>query len=413
MIRQLRILAMLAFAALMVTALVAASAQAASGRFEAGQYPAIVAAQSAGNVYANRNQTRTGSCGSEGLEASMSETSGGLILTPHWSNCTFWGYPATFKPNGCYFKWSANPVGNNVDLLCPTGKDLEYEWTECAYKIAPQTGIGAAAFTDEGAEAASKVMAEVSIVYPVSVTRGIPAVCGANGVSTLTYHGSFETRAFMNVAGQKGAQVGLRTGPGGVYLAGQESPEPALQPRIETEFGNESVSVVANQSTTAPLNLEFGRGVRTFTCGTTKFAGSVAGEARQLSLAPEDSNCTAKPGNLPATVTTGSCKFVQNVLNTTPYRAGLDIACSNLDTHDIEATVFEPTGSVLCRYRVGPQTGLAEVGLQNVGTGITRGVEMNFAIAALSYSVLEGSKIACGAGGTNSRLFGSMVLSVE
>ncbi len=108
------------------------------------------------------------------------------------------------------------------------------------------------------------------------------------------------------------------------------------------------------------------------------------------------------------------CGYTLAALNVgPPYAGGLDVNCA--ESKAIEFKVYasqkaQEEGKVTCVYKVGSQKGLTGIGLENVGSGIERGIAMSLGLSATQYSVTTGTKLACGSSGSNGTYSGGTTL---
>jgi hypothetical protein len=166
--RNLRILGMGLLVALLMGA-VAASAASANPQFHAEMEDTTLTG-SQGELMANILTTDFGEmkCKVAKFDGTQQpEISTTLTLKPTYEQCKMAGENATVTPNGCGYLFH---LGENtetfeakMDIECPDAKKLEIDLPECTITIPPQTKLGEAKFTNEGAEATRSVIADLNI----------------------------------------------------------------------------------------------------------------------------------------------------------------------------------------------------------------------------------------------------------
>jgi hypothetical protein len=87
-----------------------------------------------------------------GEEASFVE------LTPSYTGCEAFGLPATFKANGCAYRFTAGTfesgeASGSMDIVCPEGKELKIEAlsggkTVCTVDVPAQTNLSGTSYTN-------------------------------------------------------------------------------------------------------------------------------------------------------------------------------------------------------------------------------------------------------------------------
>lgn len=144
-------------------------------------------------------------------------------------------------------------------------------------------------------------------------------------------------------------------------------------------------------------------GVRTVTCKTATFSGTISAAADPVTLTPAYSECHAAPNELPATVTMNGCDYSLSA-NTTGAALTADLVCptgKDVEIHLYENATKHKEGSALCDYTVQAQTNLPAGTYSNGAGTVTANLKAN-----PKTTVTKGSKILCGAaiGGTVSAI---------
>ncbi len=334
----------------------------------------------------------------------------------------------TIATNGCTYTWAIDTIsattGTGTETLnCPEGKQLEvlrYESKAkqekneplCAYGLPAAVPVSGIEYEDLGSGSSAHVNLDMNVTFQATVLKGVAIVCGGATGKTVSF--GFSGSVDLTAENAAGAQVSLSTKAGGVYLAGEESGEPATQPRIEAEWGATSHSVGGNQTSPHSVTL----GVRTFKCAVVGFSAELANAVQVLPVSAAYSGCTAVPlggtSALPAAVKMNSCHYSLNVLNVgPPYAGSLGVACSN-EGDSIEFKMFEnktkqEEDKALCLYKLAPQSGSTGVELKTVGADADRGVALGLKLGTLQYSA-SGPKLVCGMSGSNGVYSGGTTL---
>lgn len=422
MSRRLHLLILSAMLALALGALPASAF--AAGGFSAEKYPAALAGTTtSGTTLSFQGGTSTITCATEFLTGSLSASSETLSLSPEWSGCTLQANaPVVFAANGCSMGWSIVSTGGQDAVVCPAGHEMRlttYSSKEqfekgnslCEFTVPSQTLGGSLTLTGEGTGPAATISAKLSGTLTMTSLKGSRAICYVDPGQQVAPHitANREEKAFVDEVGKLGKQVGLVSGKGGVYMAGQASGNLPEQPRFETEAA--SGASLAGAQTASTDTITFGSGVRGVSCANTTYSGQTPHTATELQLYPTYVNCTASPGSLEASITTGGCRYQTQVLNAgPPYSGTWGIKCVE-PTSAVQVTVAQ-AGNPLCVYALGQQQGLAGVSLSTNGYGVARDVEANLNVKGATATVLKGTKIACGAavGGTTSAVFSGGLL---
>jgi hypothetical protein len=188
MTRNLKILAMAAFALAAIGVFSATGAQAAD-EFHCSVSPCKLTAKQDGTgttaheVFIIENAAKTESvsftCHGFTAEAEFSGNTSTQITTSNiqYSTCTINGSPgATWDMNGCHYKLTASAAGTTdgaeTHLECPVGKKMQYTIPEiaCTIEIGPQTlnGVG---YHTIGVTPNREITVTVKTTTNIAVTR--------------------------------------------------------------------------------------------------------------------------------------------------------------------------------------------------------------------------------------------------
>ena len=165
--------------ALAVFATMAVSATAASANeFHAAESPAAVDATNKGNHVFTAGVVGNISCETAtftGKEQAVPTKE--VTVEPAYSNCVFLGVKTTVNTNGCTYKFT-EPAGGKVDVVCPTGKQIEFEALGCRVKVGSQNGLGTVSYTNIEAKTKVEVVANVTGITYTSegLCNGLPGV---------------------------------------------------------------------------------------------------------------------------------------------------------------------------------------------------------------------------------------------
>ncbi|HEX5414299.1 MAG TPA: hypothetical protein VFZ25_01450 [Chloroflexota bacterium] len=301
--------------------------------------------------------------------------------------------------NGCQFTFhpgaetSPGKFGGTADLGPVGCGPMTVNGSRCVRKFASQSGLPVV-FRNEGTGNKSSVTVEMAVTLNYKA-EGTLTTCGYSE-QQMYWVGTWNLKAYNEVGEQVSTSV-IEHPPIGVFLAGKESEEAEKQPRIEGEKYPASVKGDQKASEKYKLTLPGGR---TLTCEGASLAGSLSSVTAQLGLVPSYQNCTFEIlGNVdPATVAVKSCQFTLNVKNAgPPYAGSLDVGCSK-EGDAIELKAFAVGGeALLCTWKIAPQSGLSGVNLENVGSGLSRGIGIKFGISNVAVTRVSGTLTNCGA----------------
>ena len=144
MIRNFKVLGLALVAAFAMSAVVAS---AASAQFTSNSYPTTVTAVSElGNDVFTVDGTSV-ECKSH-FEGTAAEATTKITITPTYTNCKAFGFlSATVAMNGCDFVFHSN---GEVDVECPTGKNIVITASSCEVDVGTQTGLESVALSNNG-----------------------------------------------------------------------------------------------------------------------------------------------------------------------------------------------------------------------------------------------------------------------
>lgn len=216
MIRNLKALGFAAVVSVAIGAVVATAASAETLRFYAEAMPASLKGGSA----EDQLTTTLGKaqCKEAGYTGALGEVGATTVeLTPTYSTCTAFGFPAEVSTNGCKYRLRGGKIeGANregtVDIVCPAGKEITVVakaagTTKCTLSVPAQSGLGTVTYTNvEGSslEITAKLSLE-KIEYTHVAGTGLgkcPSGAASNGVyaGTATIEGETEAEASNGVA---------------------------------------------------------------------------------------------------------------------------------------------------------------------------------------------------------------------
>jgi hypothetical protein len=395
------------------------AASASASYFTAGQYPATLKSSAFSEQKLELAGGNTYRCGGLGSEATLSGYA--EALTPSYSegaaSCTgpeLFDAKGTWTMNGCKFIFHAGTEtspGNfgGTAEIGPSGcGPIVLKGNTCTKKLAAQSGIPAS-FKDEGSGSTASFKASISNAAVTYTPEGPAWTCGS-GTLTAYYTASWQMSGY-NAGGEAVGAAVAKQPPIGVYLAGKEGSEP----RFEAEKYPATVNGAQNPANKYKLELE---GNRTLSCESAVLQGTLSASATQLGLVPSYQSCsmTILGNQDPATVQANSCQYSLNALNVgPPYAGSLGVACSK-EGDGIEIKAYasaqkQAEGIPLCAFTVAPQSALKGVSLENVVSGISKGIGVSFGVTGIAYTKTQGTVTNCGAkAGTTAGLTGTGTL---
>jgi hypothetical protein len=188
----------------------------------------------------------------------------------------------------------------------------------------------------------------------------------------------------------------------GIYVAGEKSEEKAKQPRLEAE--SYPTVLFGEGSTKHTFTTKLGA----WSCSQSQFYGELTGATAALLLTQSYFFCLPPGGAMPF-IRWNGCQFVAHVENAgPPYTGQLEISCPAGKVYELES--YYSSTKTNCIVKIPAQTGLNGVSFTNVGTGKTRGVEVNFNVSKFKYS-LSGSAFFCKGEYEDGAYTGTMILN--
>jgi hypothetical protein len=200
MIRMSRALGLTLMAALALVAFAASAAQAVqTPEFHVSTAPANIMGEQIGiqsfstvngNVTCNIAEFN----GSTNVTTTASQT-----LTPHYENCTAFGFPATVNTNGCTYTFTlvknSSPATANVNINCAAGKAITVVGAGCTTTVGSQNAKPHIILnnTTENGPGPTDIDAHVTLEKDVTYTA---SGCFANGTfNTGSVNGEATIRA--------------------------------------------------------------------------------------------------------------------------------------------------------------------------------------------------------------------------
>jgi len=224
--RNLKALGLALLAVFATTAVLASAAQAQLAKVTVSPSPAWLTAEVIEHPNIGRVETFKLESGQpiwceDSSTATVKNGDTSITVVPTFDKCTAVigteDHFVTFTMNDCDFLWhggeTASPgsstfIKGQVDLLCPTGKEVEVHLyksptteTEelCTYKIAPFVNKGNNEFHNVGTGSTNDVTI-THTVTGITITRTGSLLCGAAS-QNLTFTGSTTIKAFEDKAG--------------------------------------------------------------------------------------------------------------------------------------------------------------------------------------------------------------------
>lgn len=191
-------------AVLAMSAVAASAAQALTqAKFTADAYPAVIkGAQEGTENFLEATAGRKTECKTATYQATLTEASTELTVTPHYAECEASGVGTTVDLNGCDFRFtagtntSAEDSHGSADIVCPGPiKSITVTTFTCTVHIPAQNGLTGVTFTNKSA---STVTVDVDITNQIKYTETDGFLCpfegnteGSDGdfVSKVTVHG--------------------------------------------------------------------------------------------------------------------------------------------------------------------------------------------------------------------------------
>jgi hypothetical protein len=240
MTRMLKALGLAMAAMATMVAVMAPTAQAATGTLTAGAFPAIVTGpQVAGPTFdIGAGPLKVVGCETADLNSTLAGPTDPVTLTPIYGNCVSepGAMPVTVTLNGCDYSFGVSQPGTTqqpagtgkleASIICPAGQQIQIHVFEnafthaanmplCTYDIAGQGPVPAGIYHNV-AGAPGDVLATVKAQFTAKRT-GPEMMCGGGGMLQhlpITLTGNYTLKAFQEFAGGgEGAQVPLHVGP--------------------------------------------------------------------------------------------------------------------------------------------------------------------------------------------------------
>ena len=356
-----------------------------------GAYPDVVGSMSAEEVTLTAVGGIVFGCESTGFLTGISKPSSSLTASPSFNNCT-WKiggvtHKQTFSMNGCSFELKpgaeteAGRFDGTVDVGPPGCGSITLNDEFCQRSYPAQKGLSAE-YVIQGKTVEASLDGVLSGTY-----KGSPANCASSTALNVrvdwtleTTSGSPLTLLWRNGVFTEGGQIKAETYP--AFLDGGQD---AADQHVLTLVGN-----------------------RQLTCQDVALEGQLASASSSFALTPAYANCIVTVGatKLPAMVDVLGCSYQIAVAGT------FGVSCpgeSNLIRIRVETKAAE--GVFLCTYEIRSQSGLSSVGLSNFGEGDKRGVSLDFGVAKLAYTRVQGTAGNCGEKTANASYAGTTALT--
>ncbi|HET8814954.1 MAG TPA: hypothetical protein VFM51_08360 [Solirubrobacterales bacterium] len=242
MTRILKALGLAVATAAALVALMAPAAQAATGVLTAEAYPAMLTAPKPGagvTFDIGEGPLKTVQCGPSKLDGTITEPTDPVTFTPTYNaGCVAepGAMPVTITTNGCDYSfgftkpattgWGQTTGAMQAWLNCPVGTQMEIHIYEnaamhaagislCTYDIGPQGPVAAGVYHNRPMAVPPDVDMTVNARFTAKSTIGPEFVCGGEGLLQhlpITLTGTYTLRAFTDVGGVEGAQIGVDVG---------------------------------------------------------------------------------------------------------------------------------------------------------------------------------------------------------
>jgi RHS repeat-associated protein len=272
--------------------------------------------------------------------------------------------------NGCHFGFTAVPpaslpeemLAGAVEIECPEGNAIEVEdlIQTCDATIEPSADfVGRVDYVDLG---------NGSVRFDAEMENLKVALIGEEGgegggafCQKVTATASWYPKWSVTAENQLGQPVSLKYAelPLGLYLSAGKAFEAENYPRALSGAG-----------------FTFKGAGATVTCGYSSLTDSLTSSVGQLTLDANHENCVA--AGRKTTVDMRSCHYALT------GGGVFSIACSK-EGDKIEYKAYNEDGSLWCTAKVGPQSGLNSVSLENIGSGKDRRVAMNANVVGISW----------------------------
>ena len=139
------------------------------------------------------------SCTNGTFEGEQTVTPSPTVTTSlSYSGCTFLGFiGVTVKPNECKYTFHAS---GTADVVCPTGKSIEFEAAGCNVKVGSQTGLTSIGYANAGTGSGRTVTVSPNVTN-ITYTTNSSCPGGAGTKSTGKYENGKTTVKGTNSKG--------------------------------------------------------------------------------------------------------------------------------------------------------------------------------------------------------------------
>jgi hypothetical protein len=211
MLTKLKIIGLTAIAALAVSAVAAATAQ-ANPQFHVEEAPATITSwQTTQQVFTTAaGAIACTSISSTGSRSVLTTTTQSLL--PTYDGCTTFGFiGAPIHVNACEYVFSLTsdttaPYDANIAVACPAGKMIEVTGAfGCVLTVGPQTGLTGVSISNNGSKTTRDLNVSLNVTGITYTTAGCSSPDGTytNGV----LHGGATVTADKSAGGQQGLWV--------------------------------------------------------------------------------------------------------------------------------------------------------------------------------------------------------------
>jgi hypothetical protein len=386
-VKSFRTIGLAAVLALM-TAAVLAVPSALAGGFVADQYPVTVSATPTSSALMNLG---TGTaCGWDVEAVTLLDAEMPVPPIGKSSGC---GY-SSMDTNGCKFVFHPGAGSKGTIDIGPAGcGPVIVTFKTCKRNIPAQSIPATYENIGTGSSAAVSVTVET---HEMKYVDCFPSTLRSNG----QYTDSWEFKA----TNAGGSPVGLRAAASAVFLEGEESSEPSKQPKIKTEWTSgwqgHTSPLVEDPALTVPHT--FTLAGKTFYCSASHLGGIFEEEITHgagFTVWPSYDGCTVNAG-IWAAVNAKGCYYGVEMVNAgPPYSGNLSLACEPGKEMELKIYATEQKkieDKAYCVYKVSSQEGINGIGLENVGSGLERGIAMNMNVKGIAYTVALGTPLNCG-----------------
>lgn len=403
MIRNLKILGLAIAAAMALSAVSAAGAQAIE--FTAGKYPASVTGEQLEYEGSSKYVFRAGdtkiSCGSAQFAGELTKAATQLTIVPVYQECiaTPGNRQTTVTMNGCHYVYSGGTstgedhfINGSLELACPAGKTVGIDIFASAAKHLEGKAlctITVSPFKELTPNTYTNVTGKPADIQVVSRTTRLPiAIDGAPCGSATT--GSYEGASTLH-AHNAGNQIDLS-------VSGGE------------EGGFSSTEIAGEQIEHAGSSQHlFTFGSKEVVCGEAVLSGTVEeapkeAEPKEMTLQPTYRNCIFEEF-FPATIVTNGCDYLFHVESggVGHYTGSVDFKCpagAAIEVRVYTSVANHEANVPTCSYKLFPKEGLKTITYENTGES-PDDVRMTTGLSGLPIEVI-GPKIFCGAATTAS-----------